>query len=87
MRHILIMMIRIYQKILSPLLPPACRFVPTCSEYAREALIMHGPCRGLLLSCLRLLRCNPFFSAGLDPVPESFSLKSILGAKKEHGHT
>ena len=87
MRYILIKLIRGYQRVLSPLLPPACRFVPSCSEYARESIIMHGPGKGTVLTFFRLLRCNPFFAAGLDPVPEKFSLKSILGATKEHGNT
>jgi len=87
MRYILIKLIFIYQKLLSPLLPPACRFIPSCSEYAKEAVLVHGPGKGMILSFLRLLRCNPFFASGLDPVPETFSLKSILGEKKEHGNT
>ncbi|WP_291322794.1 membrane protein insertion efficiency factor YidD [Desulfonatronospira sp.] len=87
MRYLLIKLILAYQWVLSPLLPPACRFIPTCSEYARECLLLHGSGKGMILVFFRLLRCNPFFASGLDPVPEKFSLKSILGATKEHGHT
>ena len=58
-----------YKKFLSPLLPPACRFTPTCSEYAREAVLRHGLSRGLALASRRLLRCHPFHAGGHDPVP------------------
>jgi uncharacterized protein len=63
-------LLRAYQISLSPLLGPRCRFAPSCSEYAREALATHGPIRGLLLSGRRLLRCHPFGGHGFDPVPE-----------------
>lgn len=58
-----------YKHFLSPLLPPACRFVPTCSEYAREAILKHGLVAGSGLALRRLLRCHPFTSGGWDPVP------------------
>jgi putative membrane protein insertion efficiency factor len=58
-----------YKKIVSPLLPPACRFTPTCSEYAREAVLRHGLGRGLALAARRLSRCHPFHAGGHDPVP------------------
>ena len=54
---------------ISPLTPPACRFTPTCSEYARQAIIKHGPVRGLWLAVRRLLRCHPWGGSGYDPVP------------------
>ena len=58
-----------YKRFLSPLLPPACRFTPTCSEYAREAVSRHGVRRGLALAVRRLARCHPFHAGGSDPVP------------------
>ena len=58
-----------YKRFVSPLLPPACRFTPTCSEYAREAVTRHGVWRGLALAARRLARCHPFHAGGPDPVP------------------
>src|SRR5205809_2324493 len=55
--------------VLSPILPPACRYVPTCSEYAAEAVDRHGALRGAAMTVWRLLRCNPFVQGGYDPVP------------------
>ena len=61
--------IRGYQLLLSPVLPMSCRFHPTCSEYARDALATHGFRRGLGLAAWRVLRCNPWSRGGVDPVP------------------
>lgn len=61
--------LRLYQLTLSPLLPPACRFHPTCSTYAIEALSRHGLLRGSLLTVKRVARCHPFTAGGFDPVP------------------
>ena len=66
---ILVLPIRFYQLYLSPLLGPSCRFTPTCSEYARQAILKHGPIKGLGLAIWRILRCNPWGGSGYDPVP------------------
>jgi hypothetical protein len=67
---ILIVLIRGYQWLCSPLLPPACRFYPSCSEYAVQAIQYYGPVRGLLKAAWRLLRCNPLSRGGIDdPLP------------------
>lgn len=58
-----------YRAAISPLLPPSCRYTPTCSQYAIEAIKKHGPIKGLLLAIWRILRCNPFGGSGYDPVP------------------
>lgn len=70
MRRILIRFIRGYQLLLSPLLGPRCRFHPTCSNYAIEALNSHGAARGAALSARRIARCHPWNPGGADPVPE-----------------
>ena len=65
-------LIRAYQILVSPLLGPACRFEPSCSEFARQAITRHGTRRGSLLALGRLSRCHPFADGGFDPVPEEF---------------
>ncbi len=62
--------LRAYKLTLSPLIGRQCRFLPSCSEYAAQALILHGPWRGSLLATRRLCRCNPWGGAGYDPVPQ-----------------
>jgi len=62
-------LLRAYQLLLSPVIGPACRFAPSCSEYAREALLRHGLWRGLSLAARRLARCHPWNPGGHDPVP------------------
>ena len=66
---LLILPIRFYQKFISPLTPPTCRFTPTCSQYAIEAIRKHGPFKGFVLAVWRILRCNPWGGSGYDPVP------------------
>jgi putative membrane protein insertion efficiency factor len=61
--------IDVYQRVISPRLPPACRFTPTCSQYAREAIERHGARKGSWLAARRLLRCHPLGGKGYDPVP------------------
>lgn len=67
--RLLILPIRFYQRFISPLLPPACRYTPSCSQYAVEAITKHGPFRGTWLAIKRILRCNPWGGSGYDPVP------------------
>jgi uncharacterized protein len=69
MRHVLKILIRAYQLVLSPLLGPRCRFYPSCSHYAIEAIESHGALRGSWLSAKRICRCHPFHPGGFDPVP------------------
>ena len=60
---------RFYQREVSPLFPPRCRYIPTCSEYALEAVEKYGAVKGSFLAAKRILRCNPFHKGGYDPVP------------------
>ncbi len=70
MRHLLIALVRVYQRLLSPLLGPRCRFYPSCSSYCVEALQKHGAARGTYLTARRIVRCHPLNEGGFDPVPE-----------------
>lgn len=69
MKHLLKALVLVYRKVISPLKPPTCRFYPTCSAYALEALEKHGALRGSLLAVKRILKCHPFHPGGIDPVP------------------
>ena len=69
MKRMMLAAIRFYQKRISPSRPPCCRFIPTCSQYAVEAIKKHGPFKGGWLAFRRILRCNPFGGSGYDPVP------------------
>lgn len=75
MKNILILCVRGYQKLISPLLPPSCRYYPTCSAYMVTALQKHGPILGLAMGIARILRCNPLVKGGVDPVPDYFTLR------------
>ena len=66
---LLLLPILFYQKFITPYTPASCRFTPTCSEYARQALLKYGPVKGLALAVWRILRCNPWGGSGYDPVP------------------
>ncbi len=66
---IFLALIRFYQVAISPLKPPSCRFTPTCSQYAIEAIKKYGPFKGLYLAIRRILRCHPWGGSGYDPVP------------------
>lgn len=69
MGRVLVALIRVYQKVISPMFGPRCRYYPSCSNYAVEAIRTHGAVRGSLLAGWRVLRCNPFSNGGVDPVP------------------
>jgi len=69
MSKIFVFFIKFYRKRISPLKKPCCRFTPSCSEYALEAIQTHGALKGLYLSIKRIIRCNPFCKGGYDPVP------------------
>lgn len=79
-------MIRGYQMYISPRYPPRCRFTPTCSQYAIEAISTHGAIKGLLLAFWRIIRCNPFCRGGYDPVPpKKGGAEGTDGAECESG--
>ncbi|MCH5318461.1 MAG: membrane protein insertion efficiency factor YidD [Paramuribaculum sp.] len=67
--HLIIFPVRIYQIVISPLLPASCRFYPTCSQYTIEAVKKHGPLKGSYYAIKRILRCHPWGGSGYDPVP------------------
>jgi putative membrane protein insertion efficiency factor len=69
LQHLLVLLIRAYQLLLSPLIGPRCRFHPSCSQYALEALQIHGPLKGGWLALRRIARCHPLHPGGHDPVP------------------
>lgn len=70
MKFLFIKIIEVYQKFISPLTPPSCRFHPTCSHYGLEAIQVHGALYGSYLTIKRILKCHPFHPGGFDPVPE-----------------
>lgn len=70
-KNVLLLLLRVYRWAISPLLPPACRYVPTCSEYAMEAVERYGAVRGSAMAVWRLLRCHPFTRGGVDNVIQS----------------
>jgi putative membrane protein insertion efficiency factor len=72
-RILLVLLIKFYQYLISPLLGPRCRFYPSCSHYSLEAIQNHGPMKGVYLSIKRVLRCQPLSAGGYDPVPSPTS--------------
>jgi len=84
MRKILILIIRAYQYLLSPLMGPSCRFYPSCSCYAQEALERYGVIKGSWLALRRLLRCHPWHPGGVDPVPGQDILNNTHSQKNNH---
>jgi len=89
MKKPVISMIRFYQKRISPLKAPCCRFYPTCSSYTLQAVQRYGALKGCWLGFIRILRCNPLFPGGIDPVPERFSfIRPVTGGlprRKDEG--
>ena len=82
MKKILILLIRFYQKFISPMFPAKCRFYPTCSQYTLEAVKEHGAIKGTYLGIKRILKCHPFHEGGYDPVPKKEN-KNSEGKKEE----
>lgn len=75
MKHIFIAVIKFYRKFISPMTPPSCRFHPTCSSYGLEAFERHGFVKGVILTTIRILKCQPLHPGGFDPVPEKWPSK------------
>lgn len=89
MKKIFIGFIRGYQKLISPLFPPSCRYYPTCSNYAVQAIQKHGAIKGSIMGVARILRCHPFVKGGYDPVPDSFQIhrnREQQSSQSEHDH-
>ena len=93
-RGFFLLFIRAYQWLISPILPGSCRHLPTCSQYAVEAIDIHGPFRGFWLALKRVLRCNPWGSRGYDPVPPkstdnngSIITEKSVAEEPMHGYT
>ena len=82
MKKILILLIRFYQKFISPMFPAKCRFYPTCSQYTLEAIKEHGAIKGTYLGIRRILKCHPFYEGGYDPIPKKEN-KNSEGKKEE----
>lgn len=82
MRHLLVFLVRAYQVLLSPIFRGCCRFEPSCSNYAIEALQVHGAMKGSLLAVWRVLRCHPFGSYGYDPVPPKGRWRNYINERK-----
>lgn len=76
-------MVRGYQKHISPLTPPSCRYYPSCSNYTLEALDKHGAWKGIVMGGARILRCHPFAEGGIDKVPDHFTTKRNTDVQEE----
>jgi len=87
-KHITVQLLRGYQRVVSPMFPPACRYVPTCSQYAMEAVERYGAVRGGLMALWRLLRCHPFAHGGYDPVVKSLNYEKshVSQRARDMGH-
>lgn len=82
MKMLILALIRIYQKCISPVFPRCCRYYPSCSCYAYTAVSRFGVCRGMILAVFRLMRCHPWARGGIDDVPDSFSWKLLVQKKQ-----
>ncbi len=80
--RIVVLVVRSYQRIIAPWLPPSCRFTPSCSAYMIEAVQVHGPWRGAWLGCRRLMRCHPLSTHGFDPVPPKADAEESRSQKR-----
>lgn len=80
LQGLLLLLLRAYQLCISPLLGPRCRFYPTCSSYAMEAIREHGAVKGCLMTAIRLCKCHPWHPGGFDPVPKKFAADSAKDA-------
>ncbi len=85
MTKIALWLVRSYQRRVSPLLPPVCRFYPSCSEYARQALERYGFLRGSWMALRRVARCHPFNPGGYDPVPSPDGVRSVEESEAHRG--
>lgn len=86
MKKVFLSLIRFYQKNISPRHPPCCKYFPTCSRYAIEAIELHGAFLGCLLALWRILRCNPLSRGGVDPVPEKIPFPPMHTRKDGKQH-
>ena len=84
-RTVVLFLLRVYKRAVSPLFLPACRYVPSCSEYAMEAVDRHGVARGSMMAIWRVFRCHPFAKGGIDPVVQPQTLKPKLVEPESSG--
>lgn len=84
LQKLVIAPIRFYQRFISPLTPASCRYYPTCSQYAVEAIQTHGVVRGMGLAIKRISRCHPWHAGGIDPVPPAPNAESLDAVKGKH---
>jgi putative membrane protein insertion efficiency factor len=84
LEFVVLLPIYFYRAAISPLTPPSCRYTPTCSEYAIQAIKKHGIFRGIYLGTKRILSCNPWGGSGYDPVPEKFSFRKQKPKEEEN---
>lgn len=85
MQNLMLAPIKFYQKFISPMFPPSCRYYPTCSNYMIKAIQIHGA-KGIIMGIGRILRCHPFVRGGYDPVPDYFTVRRNKNPKGEEKH-